>query len=62
MPKLNLKVDESLNIRLDAYLADNTPLTRTNIQNLIKEGKILVNGLIERASYKVKLNDEISVE
>ena len=62
MPKLNLKVDESLNTRLDAYLADNTPLTRSNIQNLIKEGKILVNGLIERASYKVKLNDDISVE
>ena len=63
MPKLNLKVDElSLNTRLDAYLADNTPLTRSNIQNLIKEGKILVNNSAERASYKVKLNDEISVE
>ncbi len=62
MPKLNLKVDESLNTRLDAYLADNTPLTRSNIQNLIKEGKILVNNSSERASYKVKLNDDISVE
>ena len=63
MPRLDLRVnEEALNIRLDAYLANNTPLTRNNIQNLIKDEKILVNGLSQRASYKVKLNDEISVE
>ena len=63
MPRLDLRVnEEALNIRLDAYLANNTPLTRNNIQNLIKDEKILVNGLSQRASYKIKLNDEISVE
>ncbi len=62
MPKLNLIVEDNDLTRLDAYLANNAPLTRSNIQNLIKDKKILVNGNVEKASYKVKLDDEISVE
>ena len=62
MPKLNLIVEDNDLTRLDAYLANNTPLTRSNIQNLIKDKKILVNENVEKASYKVKLDDEISVE
>ena len=62
MPKLNLIVDDNYNVRLDAYLADNTPLSRSNIQKLIKEEKILVNDKVTSNSYKVKMNDDISVE
>ena len=62
MPKLNLIVDDNYNVRLDAYLADNTPLSRSNIQKLIKEEKILVNNKVTSNSYKVKMNDDISVE
>lgn len=62
MSKLNLIVDDNYNVRLDAYLADNTPLSRSNIQKLIKEEKILVNDQVTSNSYKVKMNDDISVE
>ncbi|MCI6089509.1 MAG: RluA family pseudouridine synthase [Solobacterium sp.] len=62
MPKLNLIVDDNYNVRLDAYLTDNTPLSRSNIQKLIKEEKILVNDKVTSNSYKVKMNDDISVE
>ncbi|MDO4500143.1 MAG: RluA family pseudouridine synthase [Erysipelotrichaceae bacterium] len=63
MPKLDLFVDEeNINMRLDAYIAENSPLSRSNIQTLIKEEKILVNGNKGKNSYKTKLNDAITVE
>lgn len=62
MPKLKLIVDGNCNVRLDAYLKDNTELTRSNIQKLIKDNKVLVNGSSSSNSYKVKLNDEIELE
>ncbi len=61
MPKLNLIVEEAGN-RLDAYIADNSSLSRSNIQKLIKENKILVNGNSASNSYKVKLDDQIDIE
>ena len=61
MPKINLLVDEQ-GCRLDAYIAANSVLSRSNIQKLIKENKILVNGLCTSSSYKTKLNDSIDVE
>lgn len=63
MPSLKLIVDEdNIGSRIDAYLAFNTPLSRSNIQKLIKEKKILVNNNETNNSYKTKLNDEIIVE
>lgn len=61
MPKINLLVDEQ-GSRLDAYIAANSPLSRSNIQKLIKETKILVNGQSTSSSYKTKLNDSIDIE
>lgn len=63
MPNLKLIVNEdSIGIRLDAYLANETPLSRSNIQKLIKENKITVNNDSTSNSYKTKLNDEVNVE
>ncbi len=63
MPKCNLKVDElNTNIRLDAYIAANSELSRSTIQKLIKEGSLTVNGCVTSNSYKTKLNDEIAYE
>ena len=51
------------NERLDKALSllDNN-LSRSFIAKLLKDGKILVNGKIEKASFKVKENDEIYLE
>ena len=50
------------NQRLDNYLALNTEISRSKIQSLIKEEKILVNNHLEKNSYLVRENDEITLE
>ncbi|MBR3227202.1 MAG: RluA family pseudouridine synthase, partial [Erysipelotrichaceae bacterium] len=47
---------------IDSYLADNTPLSRSEIQRLIKEGKILLNGNPVKSSYRIEGDERISVE
>ncbi len=54
--------DENIGKRIDAYLAENTEHSRANIQRLIENEKILVNGKKTKVSYKVQPNDEISIE
>lgn len=48
--------------RIDSFLAANTECSRANIQRLIENEKILVNGKKAKVSYKVQPNDEISIE
>ena len=48
--------------RIDTYLAGNTEYSRTNIQRLIENEKILVNGKKTKVSYKVQEKDEITIE
>ena len=63
MPKINLIVDEdNISNRLDVFLSENTPLSRSYIQKLIKDDRILVNGQKTIKKYETKLNDEISVD
>lgn len=51
------------NIRLDKLVAIlESELSRSMIQKMLDDGKILVNGKQEKASYKTKTNDKISVE
>ena len=55
--------EEFKNIRLDkviALLDDN--LSRAMIQKMLEQEKISVNGKIQKASYKTKLNDNIEVQ
>lgn len=47
--------------RLDSYLASSLDLSRSKIQKLIKENKILVNGKNVNSSYTVKENDNVIV-
>ena len=54
---------DTQNIRLDKVIAIlDQELSRSMIQKMLDDGKILVNGKKEKASYKTKLNDKISVE
>lgn len=48
--------------RIDSYLASNIDCSRANIQRLIENGKVLVNGKNTKVSYKVQANDEITIE
>ena len=55
-------VEDSANVRLDAYISSKeTNLSRTNIQRLIEEGNILVNGQKKKISYKVQTGDNIEI-
>ena len=50
------------NMRLDAYIASKKEnISRTNIQRLIEEGSILVNGQKKKISYKVQIGDNIEI-
>lgn len=47
--------------RLDKILAEILDITRTQIQLFIKKGNITVNGKVEKASYKVEIDDIVKV-
>ena len=60
MKELTFEADES-GERLDVCLAQKAELTRTRIQQLIKEGNIQVNKKNEKPSYKVQAGDIIDI-
>ena len=49
-------------VRLDMFLTENTSFSRSFIKTLNDEGKILVNGKAQKAGYKLKNGDKITVE
>ena len=58
-----LIVKENNQKRLDSYVTDKlSKLSRTTAQRLIEEGKILVNGKKQKASYKPEEGNVISIE
>lgn len=50
---------ESSNMRLDQYLSESVGMSRSKIQKLIKDGRVLVNGKEVSSSYSVKIGDMI---
>lgn len=48
--------------RIDAYLAENTELSRSNVQRLIEAEKILINEKSCKVSYKIQKDDKITIE
>lgn len=53
-------VDEN-NVRLDSYLAKTLDISRSKVQKLIKQEKILVNEKLENSSYLVNVGDIIKI-
>lgn len=55
--------DENEKKRLDVFVSEQyRDLSRSTIQKFIKEYRIIVNSKVEKASYKVCLNDLVQVE
>lgn len=48
--------------RLDKYLANNTEYSRSTIMKMLDAEYITVNSKYEKASYKVRVNDEIEIK
>ena len=57
--KIKVEID---NIRLDKFLAENTEYSRSLILKMLKDGYVLVNGSVEKPSYKVNIDDEIEIK
>jgi len=58
---MEIKVTLSEGMRLDKYLMEELDVSRSKVQKLIDNDKILVNGNVSKASYVVKLDDLIQV-
>ena len=56
-----ISVEDNEDTRIDKYLSLKLELSRSKIQKLISEDKVLVNGKVVSNSYSVKLEDEIEV-
>ncbi len=61
---MKLTIDElNEDIRIDAYLAEiMQDISRSKIQNLIKNGKCLVNSKEVKPSYSLKIGDIIELD
>ena len=55
-------VEDREGMRIDSYLAEVLDLSRSKVQKLIKEEKVLVNDKVVHASYSVQLGDSIMVD
>ena len=60
MPEIRQIVsEEDAGMRLDSYLAENTPLSRSGIQKLIEAGEVRVNDQTTSKKYQVCADDVI---
>lgn len=58
-----MQVDKNnINKRIDKYLSENTEYSRSTIQKMIDNGNITVNSKPTKASYKLELNDIITID
>lgn len=55
-------ISDEENIRLDSFISGKfSDISRTKLQNLIKENKVFVNGKNEKAKFLLKSGDEIEI-
>lgn len=62
MEQFNFKVQGEENLRLDVFIKNKfLDKSRSYIQEIIENGCVEVNGKLKKSNYKLKLNDEISM-
>ena len=54
-------VEENNKTRIDSYLSKKLDISRSKVQKLIEQKKVLVNGKETQPNYKVKENYKIDV-
>lgn len=54
-------ISENTNKRIDIYLSEKLNESRSRIQELLKNGNILVNSKIVKSSYKLVVGDEVDI-
>lgn len=57
-----ITIEADSDVRLDSLLASRLDLSRTQAATLIANGRVLVNGERQRASYRARADDRIEVE
>ena len=57
-----IKVEDRVGLRIDLYLSEILESSRSKIQKLVKDGKVIVNGKVVSSSYSVRMDDEIIVD
>lgn len=63
MEKITINITEEQSGRLDKLLANHlVEMSRTQLQEWISNGHVLINDKIEKASYKVKVGDVICID
>lgn len=63
MPKIKLIVDEeNIDERLDSFIAENTNISRSQIQKLIESGDVLLNGETTNKKIKTELDDVVEFD
>lgn len=59
---MEIRVEDNNENRLDKYLMDKTEFSRSKIQKLILNNEVFVNGKMVKASYKINLDDMITID
>ena len=62
MALIKWTVEEDTDVRLDKYLADTHDLSRSRVQQLVKEGRIMVDGKPVKGSFKLKKGQVIECD
>ncbi len=63
MPQINIIATEEMKgLRIDKAIIDHVDFSRTRLQQLISQGLVEVNDEPVRSNYKVRVDDEITVE
>lgn len=61
LEKINVDIND-VGKRIDSFLAEHTEFSRSNIQKLIEDNKVQVNDKNIKGSYKIQLNDIITIQ